>query len=153
MANYVKQLKDNDGNNIYPIAYTHGGMKMDLLWTNPAPTASFAAQTVSLDLSQYDLVYIKSKRKNDNSGYYGSNFVLIDGIQYSMVNIYGGLIEYRGFTPSESGIVFTNGSLYSTYATGSTNDSYMVPYQIYGIKMSYVVPTNVHGLQYVEVED
>lgn len=56
MANIIKQMKDFSGNNIYPIAYNQGGAKIDLLWTNPSPTTSFAAQTVSLDLSDYDLI-------------------------------------------------------------------------------------------------
>ena len=30
-----------------------------LLWTNPSPTSSFAAQTVTLDLSSYDDVEIE----------------------------------------------------------------------------------------------
>lgn len=34
----------------------------DLLWTNPSPTSNFNAQTVSLDLSDYDYVLIESKR-------------------------------------------------------------------------------------------
>lgn len=31
MASIIKQFKDSNGNNIYPIACVSGGMKMDLL--------------------------------------------------------------------------------------------------------------------------
>lgn len=33
--------------------------KLDLVWTNPSPTSTFAAQTVSIDLSKYSFVWIQ----------------------------------------------------------------------------------------------
>jgi hypothetical protein len=42
--------------------------KNTLLWTNPNPTATFSAQTINLDLTNYDGVIVCSSR-NDN-GYY-----------------------------------------------------------------------------------
>jgi len=56
--NKIVQLQNPNGDNIYPIGYAQGGTKMDLLWTNPNPTSAFNPQTVSLDLSEYDLILI-----------------------------------------------------------------------------------------------
>lgn len=149
MANIIKQLKDSNGNNIYPIAYAQGGMKMDLLWTNPSPTASFSAQTISVDLSEYDLVVvcIRSFPLNDgDSGF--SNLIGYKELR-SVATIAGSSSNKNGrrrFTPSDTGVEFES----CTY-DGNTYNNFAVPIYIYGVKMSYVVPTSVHGLQYVEV--
>lgn len=146
--NIIKQIKDSNGNNIYPIGYAQGGMKMDLLWTNPSPTASFAAQTVSLDLSDYRcfVVYIRHYT-NDNS--ISSAFLVKSDIE-TMLTAHGqtGNWACRYITSiTNNGVIFGNGKA----SNGSVNDQAGIPYQIYGIKTSYVVPTSVHGLQYVEV--
>ena len=148
MANYIKQLKDNDGNNIYPLAYVNGGMKMDLLWTNPSPTSDFAAQTVSLDLSDYKLVLIMWVTST-SSALCRSIISPIAGDEIQDFYLAkNGTDRYsRQITATSSGISFSPGWL--GYAD---DNSKMIPYMIYGIKMSYIVPTEVHGLQYVEVE-
>lgn len=148
--NIIKQLKDSNGNNIYPIGYAQGGMKMDLLWTNPSPTANFAAQTVSLDLSEYDLFMLVSR---DTTG--GDTCNMVFALPNTTVRMFfitdSGTTNrntgYRRATISGTGVQFLEG-----YQGNSTsNNALCIPYQIYGIKMSYVVPTSVHGLQYVEV--
>lgn len=148
--NIIKQLKDSNGNNIYPIGYAQGGMKMNLLWTNPSPTASFAAQTINLDLSSYDFVMVCFR-----------TFQLSTDADLGTLNAFGfkeekniaqiggsasGNVGRRFFTPSDTGIEFSD-----CRYNNATNNNYTLPTKIYGIKMSYVVPTSVHGLQYVEV--
>ena len=152
--NKIQQFKDADGNNIFPLAYAQGGMKMDLLWTNPS-SASFAEQTVSINLSNYDLVVIVFALTTNM----GANLTVtqaitpIDGLNHSIsskgIRADSGDYYYtrsRSFTPSSTGIAFTKGMVDNSY-----NNEAAIPYQVYGIKMSYIVPTSVHGLQYVEV--
>ena len=153
MASYIKQLKDADGNNIYPIAYVNGGMKMDLLWTNPNPTVNFSTQTISLNLSSYDFVGIVFL---NNKSLYGveEEFSEIKifkkgtgtfsvGVAYSTGRNQTGR-EVDGI--NNTGITFGSGFYGST-----VSDEIGIPYQIYGIKMTYVVPTAVQGLEYEEI--
>ena len=156
MANIIKQLKDSNGNNIYPIAYAQGGVKMDLLWENPSITSDFSAQTVSLDLSKYNLLYVKWRTSKDATAY-TDIICAIDGLPRvvltrngSQTGQYG--LSWRAFTPSSSSVEFEAGHQQTAFSnqTGTENNR-LIPYQIYGIKMSYIVPTVVNGLQYVEV--
>lgn len=147
--NIIKQLVDADGNNIYPIGYAQGGVKMDLLWTNPSPTSSFASQTVSIDLSNYAGVLIVCKQHKSVESYFNFlSLIVAESIRFLCGS---GKLAFRNATVSSAGVVFTDGSYVNTYGTDAVNNDYVIPYQIYGIKMSYIVPTTVNGLQYVEV--
>ena len=148
--NIIKQLQDADGNNIYPIGYAQGGMKMDLLWTNPNPTSNYGANTVSVDLSEYGAVLVTF-----NYSALASLLCPVDGNKYmvtignvSTTSSSPSVPRRRGFTPSTSGIAFE-----TSYISGTTTEAQgaCIPYQIFGIKMSYIVPTQVQGLQYIEV--
>lgn len=146
--NIIKQIKDSDGNNIYPIGYAQGGMKMDLLWTNPSPTSSFASQTVSIDFSDYDNILLVSYVFADGSTLYYQTDIL-NKVQTHYIltaSNRSSVITRRINNFDDSSITFDQG-----YVGTSANNATFIPTQIYGIKMSYIVPTSVHGLQYVEV--
>ena len=152
MANYIKQLQDANGNNIYPLAYNMGGAKMDLLWTNP-DLSSTSGLTVPINLSSYDLIYVQFQSSNADK--LVSNLCRIDGKEYiavtSNVSTSSGnptVARYRTYTVSSTDVVF--GGCYIA-GTTSTASGALIPYQIYGIKFSYIVPTTVQGLQYIEV--
>lgn len=147
--NIIKQIQDSNGNNIYPIAFAQGGMKMDLLWTNPSPTSAFASQTVSLDLSDYDYVYIVV-RVTTGEAHYGSFFIKT-GSTEELLCVATTYLRKRNATVSQSGITFDGGYNQASVSSWEANTSSAIPLRIYGIKMSYIVPTSVHGLQYVEV--
>lgn len=110
-----------------------GGYRRDLLWTNPSPTASFAAQTVSLDLSGYDEVEIVSVRST-TSTIYGCDTIKK---QYSpgSVSVLGNAANvqpvYRSVQVSDTGVTFTTG-----YLSGNTGNNavWAVPVAIFGIK-------------------
>ena len=149
--NIIQQLKDAEGNNIYPIAYAQGGVKMDLLWTNASPTSAFAAQTISLDLSDYKLLAIRLILATGSSDPTGA--LKIIEVPYSSSRVArlhqedGANHIFRKVTSiSASGITFGEGVL-----TNGQANNYAIPYQIYGIKAAWIVPTSVHGMQYVEV--
>ncbi len=147
--NIIKQLKDSNGNNIYPIAYAQGGVKMDLLWTNPNPTSSFSAQTISLDLSEYQLVFVVCKGDTTGTNY---TTALAEFNTLTQIGTINGYTRFRAFTATATGVQFGGGYKQTSYSNDGSDNSATIPYHIYGIKMSYIVPTTVNGLQYIEVQ-
>ena len=105
------------------------GLPTKLLWENPSPTASFATQTITVDLSAYDLIAVDFLMVNNASthcwsvlGVTGLQQRCIDGQQGSLN------ITTRNVTPSSSGVLFGSG-----YLSATQNDIYMIPQKIYGI--------------------
>ena len=128
-------VSDNDGNTLGNIAVWNAldvasgvntvnvGLDMDLLWTNSAPTSSFSAQTIQLDLSGYALILITS----ENSVSFAENNVGSKSqITYSSTS---GQIRHRDFTVVTTGITFDAG-----YGGSSTDNTNCRPYKIYGIR-------------------
>lgn len=124
MADKWIQLMSEDGtDNLFPTS------RMELLWTNSAPTSAFAQQTVSLDLSEYMYIVIEMDQDTNLSRgryYFGTvGFVIsMSLVPTSITNAYT-----RTATISASGINFTVG-----YVGSSSNNNAMIPYHIYGIK-------------------
>lgn len=115
-----------------------------LLWTNPSPTADFAAQTISLDLSDYDEIEIEARHTPSLNAYCKVK-VGDDGYMYApeLSGTGTGYVQNvaRKFTVSSSGIVFGGG--YYTYGSNSSataSNSKLVPIRIYGIKYERVAP-------------
>ena len=150
--NIIKQLIDADGNNIYPIAYAQGGVKMTELWTNPQPTSVYGANTISnIDIIGYDLIYTTFKLGTTNDK---SCFTLItsgDRKPYYALISDGNARAYRIMTLGDSSVAFTIAYQGTFGSSVAEKDNYVIPYQIFGIKFSWVVPTTVQGLQYIEV--
>ena len=117
------------GSGIYGGKRTDSGISMTLLWTNPAPTSNFSAQTVSLDLSEYDAVCIITK-STAGSSYTHWQFCLVGG-DVTMANkgISNTTLYGRSAQVAEDGITFSNG--YNNATAGAAN---CVPWYIYGIK-------------------
>lgn len=105
------------------------GVGIDLLWTNSSPTSAFGAQTVSLDLSSYQMVLVMARVSTDYSGIF-SNINTV-GTTGWLAGGWGSLnnVFHREYTVSTTGIYF-----YGGYYKTSYNTSYVVPYQIYGIR-------------------
>ena len=152
--NIIKQLTDKDGNNIYPVAYAQGGVKVDLLWTNPdGATSSWGAKTQDVsNISNYDFVYFVI-RQESTSDYFITHLWKLTGdatqTKYRVQRAGTASSNNTGFR-----FFLLNSNGFETTActySGSTGNTYLIPYQVYGIKLSYIVPTTVHGLQYVEV--
>lgn len=80
--------------------YTSGGMK--LLWTNPTPSAAFAAQTVNFD-SEYDAFIVYMAFSTAANIYRGCNTVLADsdGIHQRLY-----LINYNGVYSMRQSFVY-----------------------------------------------
>ena len=105
-----------------------------LLWTNPNPTSSFSAQTISLDLSGYDAVKIVHNSAGDKC-----DEVRV-GQSCRLSNIsYGGSANYmtgmfRICNVTASGIKFNDGCYVMAVASYLLNNSLCIPQKIYGIK-------------------
>ena len=112
-----------------------GGITMTLLWTNPSPTASFAAQTISLDLSEYDAVVIGVHNFASSDNQYG----LIYQFCIKAVSGVDNMLQIVSASNNRNGLrranVVDTGVWFSacTY-NGGTNNGYCIPYQIIGIK-------------------
>ena len=109
--------------------------KMDLLWTNASPSSDFAAQTVALDLSSYDLVFIEYAQDKTNNDYYYSFLFRVDSKQHMAYGFYAGMMTRRFTTPSSTGVYFNVSQKASSYGSVFTNDNIMlIPINICGIK-------------------
>lgn len=107
---------------------------LELLWTNPQPTKTFSAQTISLNLTEYDGVVVTSKwGNNDDAVVYptnqalcikGSSALLEGSRSLNSYNSYG-----RAFSCDNSGVIFRTGKV-----SGGDNNSACIPLLIYGFK-------------------
>ena len=109
------------------------GIQMKKLWQNASPTSDFAAQTVSLDLSGYDhilLQYYVLKQGAD-----GMDSVIVPVGNYGSMNIATSLNRLRTFRVLSTGVVFQGALKWANYSSNSSTDNaWLTPYRIYGIK-------------------
>lgn len=122
---------DNDGT-IHSIGGSGGsdsGLPTRLLWENPSPTSAFAAQVVTVDLSQYDIIAIDYLMVN-NATVHCYSLLGVNGLTQRSIDGQQGSsnITTRDATPSATGVVFANG-----YLSATQNNIYMIPYRIYGV--------------------
>jgi hypothetical protein len=120
--------------------WADGNVSIDLmtkLWENPNPTASFAAQTVALSGMDYGLYFLVFKISDTwdvsyiiDSKTTSTNWV--ETLNSAMTTLYN-----RGFRIVSNGISFDNARVGAT-----TNNSYVIPYRIYGIKLTATVKIN-----------
>ena len=115
---------------------------MTLLWTNASPSSSFAAQTVSLDLSGYDAVFVISNMMTTGENNTGV-FVKKGLATETNIVMYGAIVaasamtvQRRGVTATDTGVVFSDAKLKAATSTsaGSTENSRCIPLYIFGIK-------------------
>lgn len=110
-----------------------GGLQIDLLWTNSDTTVNFAAQDVSVDLSNYRFFAILPLfRKTAVEEMHLQVFPVDENekdfriYQYSS-NRGGG--RKMNYSTANKTISFSAG-----YYNGSADNQYAIPYKIYGIK-------------------
>ena len=111
-----------------------------LLWTNPNPTSSFSAQTISLDLSKYDAVEVVFNQHKQNLTLVTQK-IRIRGVANTCGNTNFGYFVSRNLTFKDGGVTFTNGlyyGKYNTYSSLATDNDFLIPYKIYGIKFGGV---------------
>lgn len=110
---------------------SRAGASLAKLWENNSPGSSFSAQTVSVDLTNYDAVLIVFNAVSTDTQTKASQICLKNGVKHILTTVMAGTttIRTRGVTVSDNGCVFTTGYEGSTSKTGS-----IIPYVIYGIK-------------------
>ena len=117
-----------------------------LLWTNSNPTASFAAQTVSLDLSDYAGVLVEYERSIALNNVISRAYVKKE--DYDIVGFgagngggYGSAVSAAGrnVKVNDNGVIFGSG-----YSTAEDNSAF-IPVKIYGVK-DYVIEPQIGDL-------
>ena len=114
------------------------GIEMVLLWENASPSSEFGAQKISLDLSNYDAVYVMG----DYMTCGGYALMNCNGSLQS-VNIWKSVeginLSVRRFNVEVDGITFESGLIVSNAKNNTswnyaTNNTMCPPNYIYGIK-------------------
>lgn len=110
-----------------------GHMEMELLWENASPTSEFAAQTITVDLSQYThyevLCLVTNATYKDSiisSGIIPVNKGALISYGWGDVNT----VAHRRITESTLNSITFGGASYNKTA----GNSYVIPQAIYGIK-------------------
>lgn len=105
------------------------GFVIKKLWENSAPTSAFAAQTVSLDLSDYDAIEIRFKNKNNSTVYLSTGLIPI-GEDFTMFYITSDpASQRRAGSVSTTGVTFATG-----YAAATASTACAIPLTIYGYR-------------------
>lgn len=113
-----------------------GGSEWELLWTNPNPNTAFDAQTISIDLSQYEQIMIDFNANTDSTDtIYVRGYCAKSYPRALFCSYWGGKYTQRT-TPrggiTDSGIQFGTGQISGSYgATPTTANQYLVPVRIY----------------------
>lgn len=109
-------------------------VEMALLWENGLPGNSFAAQTLSIDLTGYEMCMIEYVYNTDSNTILLSQTAKIEvGYSIWLISVSGsasdGVPQNRKSTFVDSGISFDVGK-----RTGNTNNKACIPFRIYGLK-------------------
>ena len=127
----LQPIESGNNEGLYPM----GAVGPEVLWTNPSPSSSFGAQTITLSkgLSSFrycEILWLASKNAinflpstiiSSGNGGYGINATDV--------------IRRRGVDyVSNTQLAFTVCSKWATYGGSATNDNnYVIPYQVIGI--------------------
>lgn len=138
------QVLQKSSNTDYATEWASKGMT--LLWTNPNPTSAFAAQTLSVDTSDYSFIAVEFRTHINVDNYLVS--IMRTGTKSGFgVMVMGGFFNpstqanANGYTRevdlTSSSSIGISGSFYASAATSwkstaSTNE--MIPTNIWGIK-------------------
>jgi hypothetical protein len=103
----------------------------DSLWVNESSDSSFAAQTISLDLSQYLFVVIVFRQSTTGTAIHQTVIAKPNGYtQTAFSPLTSGTAMYkRTYTPKSTGIQF-----YAGRSDATDDNTKMIPRYIYGIK-------------------
>ena len=104
-------------------------MRMERVWQNASPTSEFAAQTISLDLFEYDFIMVLYMHRVTLQATLSST--LKKGQLGNLISVTSdNFTGYRSVTFTDSGVTFDK----CIYSKTNPNNSFCVPYEIYGIK-------------------
>ena len=106
---------------------------LELLWTNPNINSNFTAKTISIDLSKYKYVYIKTKgykssSEDTDNGASVMHFCMVGGYS-SLIHPINTDIGRRKVQITKNYVAFADG-----YSGASVADDCVIPLNIYGVK-------------------
>lgn len=104
---------------------------LTLLWENPSPTSSFAAQTIQLDLSDYDEIMISFAHYTDDMTQ--SSYIIMKNDNWHPCRVMKSTYAtdtYRNVKATNIGITFSGGF---NPQTNQNDTSCAIPLKIYGI--------------------
>lgn len=136
MNKLVSRLENFDGT-IREWMKTNIGDNIDtrtLLWTNPNPTASFSAQSISVPCSDYDFIEILVTGISANTQF-NIFRATTDGTNNWMLfqnNDNQGATNVNGFRIY--GVHSTYVQFLDAYFNNAMNNNYLVPQRVWGIK-------------------
>ena len=130
----IKTINGNDLLGSGDIVIAPAGLTLDLLWTNASPSTSFVAQTVSVDLTDYDILVLTCNVSTSLTKH--ADFLLIKDLHEFLLSCSIDVNLRRYITNiTDSGITFDIGGKYTPYGSSITTDnSLLIPYKLYGIK-------------------
>ena len=112
---------------------------MTLLWENSSPTSSFAAQTIQLDLSDYDEIMILfAHYTNDMTQ---SSYIIMKNDNWNPCRVMKSTYAtdtYRNVKATNIGITFSGGF---NPQTNQNDTSCAIPLKIYGISKNITIKT------------
>lgn len=116
-----------------------------LLWENSNPRALFAAQTISLNLTDYAGVIIEFYAEDDKQTLAARSYLkkddVINGSNFGTGHTDAtSTAASRNYTINNDGVTFSSG-----YFSNSASTEVLIPYRIYGVK-SYVVEPKIGDL-------
>lgn len=105
----------------------------EILWTNASPTSDFAAQTISLSLSDYDQIQIWFRPIASESDEFFAFAKVGSSIRMAFPRY---TIERRKVDVTTTGVEFYPAYYLTSYGGSSESllNAYMIPVRIYGIK-------------------
>lgn len=110
-----------------------------LLWTNPNPTSAFAAQTVSLNLTEYAGVIVEFINKGEANNI--RSRVYAKKSDFGTYPIGAGFVSTNAYARNIVAVSDT-GVEFSEAVTTSTNNDFVIPMKIYGVKEYVVEPVS-----------
>lgn len=107
----------------------------EVVWENASPTSEFAAQTVSLDLSDAKHIEIVTDERSNYDTYFCITRIPVDGNKYTIQSLGNMGTAFRFVTATATGVVFGEGNT----ATPTPSDSGWA----YGTLNYLVVPMKI----------
>lgn len=111
---------------------------MVLLWTNPDPSAEFAAQTISLNLTGYYGALVVSRPQAVSN--INVSAICLKGDRAELVAVRTGKLVVRNLGSgtvdgvSDSGVNFSGGLSIATYGQETSSNTVCVPVYIFGLR-------------------
>lgn len=108
--------------------------KWDLLWENASQNSNFEAQTIAVDLTEYDCVCVCTRNEKGTGWGWNTSTIVFRERPTELIAITGNKLCYRIAEIVSGGVYFREGLSINTYGSSGTNNGYAIPARIYGIK-------------------